>query len=101
MNRRERRRAAKLRDIVEIKLGRIAFDIKPGDDVSRDICFVCGKPATAWLAPKVAQGRSPKGARPTASPVSTGKSCCCVRTASTLRRRPAARSYASTGMRQI
>jgi len=35
MNRRERRRAAKLRDIVEIKLGRIAFDIKPGDDAAR------------------------------------------------------------------
>jgi len=48
MNRRERRRAAKLGDIVEIKLGRVVFDIKPGDDVSRDICFVCGKPATAW-----------------------------------------------------
>ena len=51
MNRRERRRAAKLGDIVEIKLGRVVFDIKPGDDVSRDICFVCGKPATAWSRP--------------------------------------------------
>ena len=48
MNRRERRRAAKLGDIVEIKLGRVVFDIKPGEDTSRDICYVCGKPATAW-----------------------------------------------------
>ena len=32
MNRRERRRAAKLGDIVEIKLGRVVFDIKPGEN---------------------------------------------------------------------
>ena len=48
MNRRERRRAAKLGDIVELKFGRVVFVIKPGDDVSGNICFVCGKPATAW-----------------------------------------------------
>jgi hypothetical protein len=48
MNRHERRRRAKLGDLVEIKFGRVVFDIKPGDDVSRDICYVCGKPATAW-----------------------------------------------------
>ena len=47
-----RRKAAKLGDIVEIKLGRVVFDIKPGDDVSRDICFVCGNPATAWSYPQ-------------------------------------------------
>jgi hypothetical protein len=47
-NRHERRRAAKLGDIIEVKFGRVVFDIKPGDDVSRDICYVCGKPATAW-----------------------------------------------------
>jgi len=48
MNRRERRRAAKLGDIGQIRLGRVVFDIKPSHDVSRDICYVCGKPATAW-----------------------------------------------------
>ena len=42
MNRRERRRAAKRGDIVEIKLGRVT--IKPGDNT----CFLCSKPATAW-----------------------------------------------------
>jgi len=52
MNRHKRRRAAKLGDIVKIKLGRVEFDIKPGDDVSRDICFVCRKPATAWPYPR-------------------------------------------------
>jgi hypothetical protein len=48
MNRHERRRRAKLGDIVEIKFGRVVFDIKPGEDTSRDVCYVCGKPATAW-----------------------------------------------------
>ena len=52
MNRRKRRSAAKLDDIVEIKLGRVVFDIKPGEDTSRDICYVCGKPATAWPPPQ-------------------------------------------------
>jgi|SRR5215467_5972483 len=52
MNRHERRRRAKLGDVVEIKLGRVVFDIKPGDDVSRDICYVCSKPATAWAYPQ-------------------------------------------------
>jgi len=52
MNRRERRRAAKLGSIVETKLGRVVFDIKPGDDTSGDICFVCDKPATAWPFPQ-------------------------------------------------
>jgi len=61
MNRHERRRRAKLGDIVEIKLGRVVFDIKPGDDVSRDICFVCGKPATAWLIPEGRAGPIPEG----------------------------------------
>jgi|SRR6516165_3183645 hypothetical protein len=42
----------KVGDIVQIKLGRVVFDIKPGDDISRDICFVCGKPATAWPIPE-------------------------------------------------
>jgi hypothetical protein len=51
MNRRERRRAAKLGDIVETKFGRVVFDIKPGEDTSRDVCFMCGKPATAWAGP--------------------------------------------------
>jgi hypothetical protein len=32
MNRRERRRRTKLGDIVEIKFGRVVFDIKPGED---------------------------------------------------------------------
>jgi len=53
MNRRERRRAAKLGDIVEIKFGRVVFDIKPGEDTSRDVCFVCGKPTTAWPDPRL------------------------------------------------
>jgi|SRR5262249_25886268 len=53
MNGRERRRAAKLGDIVEIKFGRVVFHIKPGEDTSRDVCFVCGKPATAWLWPQL------------------------------------------------
>jgi hypothetical protein len=48
MNRHERRKRTKLGDIVEIKFGRVVFDIKPGEDVSRDICYACGKPATAW-----------------------------------------------------
>jgi len=52
MNGRERRRAAKLGDIVEIKFGRVVFHIKPGEDTRRDICFVCGKPATAWAFPE-------------------------------------------------
>jgi len=52
MNRRERRRAAKLGDIVEIKFGRIVSGIKPGEDISRDVCFVCEKPATAWPWPE-------------------------------------------------
>jgi hypothetical protein len=52
MNRRERRRRVKLGDIVEIKLGRVMFDIKPGEDCSRDVCYVCGKPATAWPYPQ-------------------------------------------------
>src|SRR5215831_17993493 len=56
MNRRERRRAAKLGDIVECKLGRVVFDIKPGDDVSGDICFVCDKPAIAWPWPQAPGG---------------------------------------------
>src|SRR6516164_5853167 len=56
-----RRRAAKLGDIVEIKLGRVVFDIKPGDDTSRDICFVCGKPATAWPIPEGRVGPIPEG----------------------------------------
>jgi len=34
--------------IVEVKRGRVTFDIKPGDDISRDLCYVCGNPATAW-----------------------------------------------------
>jgi hypothetical protein len=42
----------KIGDIVEIKFGRVVFDIKPGDDTSRDICFVCSKPATAWPIPE-------------------------------------------------
>ena len=49
MNRRERRRAAKL-NIAEATLGRVVF--KPGADTSKDICFVCGKPATAWPYPE-------------------------------------------------
>jgi len=61
MNRRERRRAAKLGDIVEIKFGRVVFDIKPGEDTSRDVCFVCGKPATAWLVPEAGAGPIPEG----------------------------------------
>jgi hypothetical protein len=48
MNRRERRRRAKLGDIVETKFGRVVFDIKPGEDTSKDICFMCDRPATAW-----------------------------------------------------
>jgi hypothetical protein len=65
MNRRERRRRTKLGDIVETKFGRVVFDIKPGEDTSRDICYVCSKPATAWLVPEGgAGGRSPKGAWP-------------------------------------
>ena len=48
---RERHRAVKFGNIVEIKLGRVVFDIKPGDDVSNDICYVCDKPATAWPHP--------------------------------------------------
>jgi len=51
-----RRKAAKLGDIVEIKLGRVVFDIKPGEDTRRDICFVCAKPATAWLVPEGSAG---------------------------------------------
>jgi hypothetical protein len=47
-----RRRQVKVGDIVEITLGRVVFDIKPGDDVSGDICYLCGKPATAWPGPK-------------------------------------------------
>jgi len=42
---------AKLGDIVEGHFGRVVFDIKPGEDTSKDICFVCGKPATAWPHP--------------------------------------------------
>jgi hypothetical protein len=51
MNRRERRRATKLgdNDIVELKLGRVTF--KPGRDTSRDVCYLCGKPATEWHHP--------------------------------------------------
>jgi hypothetical protein len=61
MNRRERRRRTKLGDIVETKFGRVVFDIKSGEDTSRDICYVCSKPATAWLVPEGgAGGRSPK-----------------------------------------
>jgi hypothetical protein len=52
MNRKERRRRAKRGDIVEIKLGRVVFDIKPAEDTSRDICYVCGKSATAWSYPE-------------------------------------------------
>jgi hypothetical protein len=54
MNRRERRKAAKIGDMVEIriKIGRVVFDIKPGADTSKDICYVCGKPATAWPYPE-------------------------------------------------
>jgi hypothetical protein len=36
MNRRERRRRAKLGDIVETKFGRVVFDIKPGEDTRAD-----------------------------------------------------------------
>jgi hypothetical protein len=61
MNRRERRRAAKLGDIVEIKFGRVVFDIKPGEDTSHDVCFVCGKPGTAWLVPEGGFGPIPEG----------------------------------------
>jgi hypothetical protein len=52
MNRRERRRTAKLGDIVEIKFGRVVFDLRPGEDTSKDICFVCGNLATAWPYPE-------------------------------------------------
>jgi hypothetical protein len=51
MNRRERRRRAKLGDVVEVTFGRVVFDIKPGADTSRDVCYVCGKPATPWPHP--------------------------------------------------
>jgi hypothetical protein len=61
MNRRERRRRTKLGDIVEIKFGRVVFDIKPGEDTSRDICYVCSKPATAWLVPEGGAGPIPEG----------------------------------------
>jgi hypothetical protein len=61
MNRRERRRRAKLGDIVETKFGRVVFDIKPGEDTSRDICYVCSKPATAWLVPEGGAGPIPEG----------------------------------------
>jgi len=91
MNRHERRRRAKLGDIVEIKLGRVVFDIKPGDDVSRDICFVCGKPATAWLIPEGRAGPIPEGSM----------AHCCARSASIPKIRPAARSFASTGTHRI
>jgi hypothetical protein len=60
MNRRERRRRTKLGDIVEIKFGRVVFDIKPGEDTSRDICYVCSKPATAWLVPEGGAGADPR-----------------------------------------
>src|SRR6516164_3999709 len=58
MNRKERRRKAKLSNYIieETKLGRVVFDIKPGDDTSRDICYVCGKPAIAWPSPTVPGG---------------------------------------------
>jgi hypothetical protein len=52
MNRRERRKRAKLGDIVEIRLARVGFDIKPGENTSRDLCYVCGAPATAWSYPR-------------------------------------------------
>ncbi|HMF28578.1 MAG TPA: hypothetical protein VKE42_07385 [Candidatus Cybelea sp.] len=52
MTNRHERKAAKLGDVVELKLGRVVFDIKPGEDTSKDICFVCGKPATAWAFPE-------------------------------------------------
>jgi hypothetical protein len=45
-------KAFKFGDMVEVKLGRVVFDIKPGDDTSRDTCYVCGKPATAWPYPE-------------------------------------------------
>jgi hypothetical protein len=57
MNRKDRRKAAserrrvKVGDMIETKLGRVVFDIKPGDDISRDLCYICGKPATAWRHP--------------------------------------------------
>jgi|SRR6516165_9023650 hypothetical protein len=47
MNRHERRKRTKLvGDVVELKFGRVVF--KPGEDTSRDTCYLCGKPATAW-----------------------------------------------------
>jgi hypothetical protein len=52
MNRHERRKRTKLGGILEIKFGRVVFDIKPGEDTSRDICYVCSKPATAWPWPE-------------------------------------------------
>ena len=52
MNRRERRRTAKLGDVVEVKVGRVVLDVQPGADTSKDVCYVCGRPATAWPYPE-------------------------------------------------
>jgi len=52
MNRKERRRRAKLGDIGQIRLGRVKFE--HGDEVS-GACYVCGKPATAWPHPSMEQ----------------------------------------------
>jgi len=35
----------------EVRLGRVKFDIKPGEDISADVCYLCGKPATDWPHP--------------------------------------------------
>jgi len=52
MNRHQRRKAARLGDVVEVKVGRVVFDIQPGADTSKDVCYACGGSATAWPYPE-------------------------------------------------